>query len=248
MVTLNKKFLISIVVPCYNESGAILNNIDLAKNITSKLPFEFIFVENGSNDNSSKIFDSVEASLPDSIRILRIQRNQGYGFGIKAGISECKGGFIGWTHGDGQTNLRDLEDAFDVIAKNPSTGMVKGLRVSRSAHDKIMSFGLEVLISAVFFRKFSEVNAQPSIYKSEFLRPYLSYANDLSFDIDAYVIGRLRGANVQRIEVGFPPRQQGVSSWHSGFKSKILFITKTFFHIFKLRISSFYFLRTEDEI
>lgn len=244
----NNKILVSIVVPCYNESGAILNNISAARNITSKLPFEFIFVDNGSTDESSKIFDSVENSLSETIRIHRISRNQGYGFGIKSGISECKGHFIGWTHGDGQTNLLDLERAFDVIIKTPSIGIIKGSRVDRPAFEKITSLGLSVLISSIFFHKFSEVNAQPSIYKREYLVSYLSYANDLSFDIDAYVTGRLFGAKERRIKVKFPPRQQGVSSWHSGSISKVFFISRTFFHILKLRLIASNILHTKHEI
>lgn len=244
----NNKILVSIVVPCYNESGAILNNISLAKNITSKLPFEFIFVDNGSTDNSSEIFDGVENSLPETIRIHRILKNQGYGFGIKSGISESKGDFIGWTHGDGQTNLLDLERAFDVLQSKPSLGIIKGSRIDRPVLEKITSFGLSVLISSIFFHMFSEVNAQPSIYKRAYLGGYLSYANDLSFDIDAYVIGRLLGAKEQRINVSFPPRTQGVSSWHRGFKSKVFFIARTFFHILKLRLTSIKLLNMRHEI
>ena len=96
--------------------------------------------------------------------------------------------------------------------------------------------GLSVLISSIFFRKFTEVNAQPSIYRKVYLGGALNYANDLSFDIDAYVNARLLGAYEQRIKVSFPPRQQGVSSWHNGIKSKLFFILNTFSHILKLRL------------
>jgi len=248
MDTHNNNILISIIVPCYNESGAIHRNIGLAKNITSRLPFEFIFIDNGSTDNSSIIFDEEENSLTKNIRIHRIMRNHGYGFGIKTLISECKGVYVGWTHGDGQTNLLDLERAFYEIKKSSSVGIIKGSRANRPILDQFISMGLSLLISSIFFRKFTEVNAQPSIYRKDYLGGALNYANDLSFDIDAYVNARLLGAYEQRIKVSFPPRQQGVSSWHNGLKSKLFFMLNTFLHILKLRLITINNLHVKNKL
>lgn len=233
---INNQKIISIVIPCFNEGKVVLKNINKAINIGSRLPIEFVFINNGSYDNTTNIFNDVKDNLPKFIRLVTIRKNQGYGFAIKKGISKCKGKYIGWTHGDGQTDLVDILNAFNVICKSSASGIIKGIRINRPFLDQITSYGLDLLISILFLKKFTETNAQPSIYRRCYLHNYRVYSNELFFDIDAYIVARLLGAMEARFNVQFLPRLFGESSWQHNFFSKINFIALTFAHVIKLKI------------
>jgi len=228
--------IISIVIPCFNEGQVVLENINKAIIIGSRLPIEFVFINNGSYDNTANIFNHVKENLPQFIRLITIKNNQGYGFAIKKGISKCSGDYIGWTHGDGQTDLFDIRNAFNVICKSSASGITKGVRVNRPFLDQITSFGLDLLNSIFFLKRIRETNAQPSIYKRCYLNNYKVYSNELFFDIDAYIVARLLGAKEARFTVQFPPRLHGESSWQNNFYSKINFMALTFAHVIKLKI------------
>lgn len=238
--------IISIIIPCFNEGEVILRNIKKAINIGSKIPIEFIFINNGSSDNTANIFMDVKETLPQFISLVTIKNNQGYGYAIKKGISKCRGDFIGWTHGDGQTNLFDIRTAYKAISKSSAPGIIKGMRINRPFLDQFTSFCLDLLISILFLERIAETNAQPSIYKRCYLNNYIIYSNKLFFDIDAYIFARLLGAKEGRFNVKFPPRVFGESSWQRGLCSKIYFIGFTIAHLLKLKINIRKYLRDKS--
>ena len=234
----NKKIKVSVVIPCFNEFKEILPNYKKAQDLVRRYPLEIIFLNNGSTDLSSEIFETLSREATDNIIFLSIKKNKGYGYGIKTALKHSNGEFIGWTHGDGQTDLMDLEKVFESIAKTPSVGMIKGSRVGRKFTDKFTSKILEIFCSALFgFRfRFQEINAQPSIYKAMYIRNYHKFSDDLLFDIDAYVNASIMNIQSTRFNVYFPPRIYGASSWNNGLVGKIKFIIKNVSHIISLRL------------
>ena len=109
---------LSLVLPCYNEE----KNISILYKEFLNIPFqgieaELIFVNNGSEDNTSKEIDAViDQNKPkkNSITIKKVdlQFNDGYGGGIVAGLDQAKGEYIGWAHADLQTPLIDFYKLF----------------------------------------------------------------------------------------------------------------------------------------
>ena len=51
-------------------------------------------------------------------RSIRVEINQGYGYGILQGLKEAKGTVIGWTHADMQTDPLDALRAFKLFEKS----------------------------------------------------------------------------------------------------------------------------------
>lgn len=56
------KFMLSIIIPCYNESQVLKNTYDsLDKSLKNKnFKYEIIFINNGSTDNSIEILNSIK--------------------------------------------------------------------------------------------------------------------------------------------------------------------------------------------
>lgn len=82
--------LLSIVIPCYNEEKNIPLLFGRISTAVTRKDVEFILVDNGSTDRSAQIFQA-NLKIHPEIRVVRVEQNQGYGFGILAGLAAAKG-------------------------------------------------------------------------------------------------------------------------------------------------------------
>jgi glycosyltransferase involved in cell wall biosynthesis len=91
----------SIVVPCYNERGAITETVvGLRRSLGSRDAYQLIIVDDGSNDGTSNILAHIKELDPDLV-VLRHERNRGYGASLKTGIRHARGDIIVITDADG---------------------------------------------------------------------------------------------------------------------------------------------------
>lgn len=79
--------ILSIIIPCYNESKTILSLIKAVKNspVTNR---EIIIVDDGSEDGTRDILNQLN---DPEVRIIFHSRNQGKGAALRTGFNEAKG-------------------------------------------------------------------------------------------------------------------------------------------------------------
>lgn len=85
--------IISIVVPCYNESKGIQLFVEKVQGLIVSLPayqFEVLFVDDGSTDNTASILDEV-CNRHDWIAVVSLTRNFGKEAALTAGL-DCASG------------------------------------------------------------------------------------------------------------------------------------------------------------
>jgi len=85
------KKLVSVIIPSFNEEGNIEKLYEtLVENISSIYEWEFIFVDDGSVDNTIKIVK--ELQIRDSrVKYIVFSRNFGHQYALKAGLDLCRG-------------------------------------------------------------------------------------------------------------------------------------------------------------
>lgn len=90
------KELISIVVPCYNEEESIdffIKELNKVESKLNNLDFEYIFVNDGSKDNTLNILRSL--SKGDSkYSYISFSRNFGKEAGLLAGLEKASGDYV----------------------------------------------------------------------------------------------------------------------------------------------------------
>ena len=92
-----------------------------------------ILVDNGSTDDTPQVLQKIVAAGPP-IRSVRVDVNQGYGFGILAGLAAARGAVMGWTHADMQTDPKDALTALALFKQSTTPNLfVKGARRGRPA-------------------------------------------------------------------------------------------------------------------
>lgn len=226
---MNRTFELTIVIPCYNEGQSLGSLLDDATEISRNFPICFVLVDNGSTDNTSDIFKSRESV---GIRYVFIDKNKGYGAGIKAGLRIAETEFVGWTHADLQTSLKDL-----IIPLTQCTGeklFIKGNRVGRKKSDKAFSLGMGFMESILFRTKLYEINAQPTLFHRSLMKDW-NPPDDFAIDLYTYLLAKKKNWREIRFDVKFNERLYGTSKWNYGLTSRIKFIMRTVTYSFKLR-------------
>lgn len=95
---LNNK-LLTIVIPSYNTSEFIDNNIKTMLACDSLEKLEIIFINDGSKDNTAQVAENYVKLYPESIRLVN-KENGGHGSVINRGIIEATGKYFKVIDGD----------------------------------------------------------------------------------------------------------------------------------------------------
>ena len=228
--------MLSLVIPCYDEARnlpLLLQRLEDA--FAGERDIEVVLVDNGSTDGTADIFGGL-AGHP-FIRTARVEVNQGYGFGILAGLRAARGRFVGWTHADLQTDPADARRALAVIRRAPSARIyVKGRRHGRPLGDVVFTIGMTIFEVLLLRTRLWDINAQPNVMPRELFEAVGAEApHDFSLDLFFYHAARRHRLRVVRFPVRFGPRAHGVSHWNVGFAAKRAFIARTIRFSLELR-------------
>ena len=219
---------LSIIIPCYNEEKNIPLILSGFREVIKRGDIELIIVNNGSEDGSRGVLVDLLPQYPFT-RSVEIKVNQGYGFGILAGLKEAKGEYIGWTHGDMQTPPSDAIKALEIIEKagNPKKIYIKGQRKGRPIFDNFFTLGMSIFESLFFGKLFYDINAQPNIFHRSFFESWSNPPYDFALDLYAFYLAKKQGIPMMRFPVLFLKRIYGESHWNKNLYSKWKFIKRT---------------------
>ena len=123
---------ISIVVPVCNEAE---NVGPLAQEIATALagrPFEVLFVDDGSTDQTAAAVLAMRASIPQ-VRLLRHSFRSGQSAAVNTGVRNARAEWIGTLDGDGQNDPADLPKlmAARLLPINSDVVLIQGHRTTR---------------------------------------------------------------------------------------------------------------------
>jgi len=227
----DKNALLGIVIPCYNEAENIPKLIERCKLAISRADCEFLLVDNGSTDSTAMVFDSI--SPVQGIKFMKLEKNQGYGGGILAGLNTLKNEFIGWTHADLQTDPVDIIEI--KLISGSANQFLKGTRRKRRFLDQVFTSGMSFTMSILFLTRLSDINAQPSVVSRDLFEKWITPPSDFSLDLYAFVAARQESAYIRRFPVDFSNRYKGNSKWNNGFMARIKMTQRTFAYARKLK-------------
>lgn len=218
---------LSLVIPCYNEARNLPLLIERSRGFAhAQHDVEVILVDNGSTDNSAQV---VERLLPGTpwCRSIRVQRNQGYGYGILSGLRAARGEILAWTHADMQTDCLDALIGLRLFEQHGGDIFVKGRRFGRPLADVFFTVGMSIFESALLHQPLWDINAQPTMFSRRFFDTWDDAPHDFSLDLYAYYRARRAGLSVHRFPVRFGERAHGVSHWNVNWAAKRKFIRRT---------------------
>ena len=219
---------LSVVIPCYDEADNIPLILERFDGIIKRDDIEVVLVDNGSTDSSPEVLNTLLPKYPFA-KTIRVEVNQGYGYGIVQGLKVSTGEFIGWTHADMQTDPADLLKALDIIEKRNYAEelFIKGNSKGRPLFDQFFTSGMSAFETLYMGVKLYDVNAQPNVFSKKFFETWINPPKDFSLDLYALFMAQKSGLHIERFDVMFPKRVHGTSHWNTGLVSKWKFIKRT---------------------
>jgi glycosyltransferase involved in cell wall biosynthesis len=227
---------LSLVIPCYNEARNLPALIERIRATIARPDVEVILVDNGSTDDTPAVL-AAALKPGETPRSVRVAANQGYGFGILAGLAAATGDVLAWTHADMQTDPADCLKGLALFEGDPGRGrlFVKGRRYGRPLADVFFTVGMSIFETLLLRRAFWDINAQPTMFPRRLYESWKRPPHDFSLDLYAYYTAKAAGYRVRRFPVRFGQRLHGVSHWNVNWRAKRKFIARTLDYSFRLR-------------
>jgi len=97
-------FLLSVIVPVYNEAATIHEVVRRLRG--TGIPSEIILIDDGSTDGTSQALQQIDNH--DDLRILRLETNQGKGAALKLGFARATGDVVAIQDGDLEYDPQDF--------------------------------------------------------------------------------------------------------------------------------------------
>ena len=132
-----------MIIPCYNEEKALPLFYEEMERVRKKdfegiVEFEYIFVNDGSKDNTLKIIKELNQKDP-KVRYISFSRNFGKEAAMYAGLEAAEGDYVTLMDADLQDPPALLKQMYDAI-KNEGYDSVGTRRVTRKGEPPIRSF------------------------------------------------------------------------------------------------------------
>ena len=137
--------LISVIVPCYNEQESlplfykeITAVTDGMKEKNNELEFEYIFVNDGSKDNTLKLLREL-APTDSRVRYISFSRNFGKEAAMLAGMEASKGDYVVILDADLQHPPKLIPQMYEYVSSG-EYDCAATRRVNRKGESKVLSF------------------------------------------------------------------------------------------------------------
>lgn len=116
----------SIIVPCYNEEGAIRETVEvITRTVDGDADYELIIVNDGSSDRSGEILNELKNEFARLV-VVNHTVNSGYGASLKTGVRHSHSDLIVITDADGTYPNERIPE---FVEKCREADMVIGARI-----------------------------------------------------------------------------------------------------------------------
>ncbi len=121
-----------IVIPCYNEAARL--PVETFRGFIETDPeIDFLFVDDGSRDETGEVITALAAERPGRFHALRLEQNGGKAEAVRRGINHGMGlghAYIGFFDADLATPLEELPPMRDLLEGRPELEIIFGARVN----------------------------------------------------------------------------------------------------------------------
>jgi glycosyltransferase involved in cell wall biosynthesis len=121
----------TIVIPCYNEANRL--NVEAFRKFATAEPcIRFLFVNDGSTDETKRILHDLQQSEPGRFSVHDLPNNMGKAQAVRQGVLRALADpcdYVGFWDADLATPLEAISDFYEVLSGDPRLLMVTGARV-----------------------------------------------------------------------------------------------------------------------
>jgi glycosyltransferase involved in cell wall biosynthesis len=202
-------------MPCYNEEAIVGQTIrrTLMAFRGAGHRLQLVAVDNGSWDQTGAIIQEyVDAGHP--VVHVRVDKNQGYGYGILSGIPSCTAPWIGFIPADSQVDAHETVHLFEEALACEEPVLAKARRRFRmdGFTRKVVSVSFNLLFRLLWPRILSfDINGLPKILPRDVVRRMGLSSTDWFLDPEIMIKSHYLGVRVIEYSVFARMRSRGLS-------------------------------------
>ncbi|MCA9263393.1 MAG: glycosyltransferase [Planctomycetales bacterium] len=203
---------ISLVMPAWNEKDSLPRAVAEADAALRSLTtdYEIIIVDDGSCDGTADCVEQL-AVLQTSVRLVRHDRNRGYGAALRSGFEAARCDLVAFTDADAQFDLREMK-RFVRLAEDYD--VVCGYRIDRQDPPlrRFYSLVYNQLVRAFFRTSVRDIDCAFKVFCGA--APGLLSITTDGFLVNTELLTQAREHNLSVVEVGVShrPRTTGQST------------------------------------
>lgn len=213
--TLKPVEYISFVIPLKDEEESLPELFEHIHQVMTKnsFPFETIFIDDGSDDNSFEVLKQLHSRYPAIVRVVRFRRNYGKAAALMAGFEAAQGDIIITMDADLQDDPEEVPDL--IVQLRQGFDLVSGWKKHR--HDSLLYTIPSRIANAVTAKltgvHIHDLNCGLKAYRAEVAKSLTLYG-----DLYRYipVIAHQMGFRVGEKIVQHHPRKYGKSKYTVG--------------------------------
>jgi glycosyltransferase involved in cell wall biosynthesis len=228
----NSEYNVSYVMPAYNEEANIREAVERAKSALDKLAgtHEIIVVDDGSTDGTAAVLDGLAQNI-SSLRVIRHEKNAGYGTAIRNAFSASKYELLFFTDSDLQFDPDELEK---LLPLSKQFDIVTGYRIKRRdpAIRLFVSWVYNRMIRLMFGLRVRDVNCAFKLINRRVVETVGLESNDFFIAAELLCKASARGFSIHEIGVNHYPRNAGRATVKPGS------IMRTFRELLRIRAAS----------
>lgn len=208
-------WLLSIVIPAYNEEKRIGRSLDEILRFLSSAPYraEVIVVDDGSKDNTAQVVGARVAEYSRTGHELRVfvnNPNRGKGYSVRRGVGEASGDVVLFTDADLSSPISETPKLVDPIAKGRADVTFGSRALNREligVHQPLMrDFGGRIFnffMKAITGLKFEDTQCGFKAFRREAAVPIfnLQSIERFGFDPEVLYIAQKRGLRLLEVPV-----------------------------------------------
>lgn len=203
---------LSVIIPAYNESANILATLEnVAKAFeTLNLRHEILVIDDGSRDRTAAIVEEARVRYP-AVRLLRNEKNMGFGWSYRRGVDEAALAHIVMVHGDNAWGWATLREFFgrtgeaDVII-----GFTRDMLKSRTWTRTVISKTFTLLVNLITWRRLRYYNGL-QIHRAPILKSLHIESRGYGFQAEVLVKAMRLTRTYVEVPMDLIEREQGES-------------------------------------
>jgi len=207
----SRRWRLSLILPAYNEEAGICQAVAEACDALAELTrdYEILVVDDGSRDDTVALVAEMAATRPQ-VRLLRHERNRGYGAALRTGFAAARFERVAFTDADCQFHLADLGRLLPLSDRYP---LVVGWREARQDpwRRRFLSRGYNLLTRTLLGTRVRDCDCALKVFHREVLAPLAPETNTFFVNAEMLTKACQRGLEVVEVGVRHRPRLRGTS-------------------------------------
>jgi len=228
---------LSVVIPVFNEARTIAELVQRVLKAPIGLRKELVIVDDASVDGTRHILDGLRALMPQDVKVIAHERNQGKGAAVRTGLAHATGDLVLIQDADLEYDPRDYVSLLEPILEDQAD-VVFGNRFHGGPH-RVMYFwhfaanrALTLLTNVLTGLNINDMEVGYKVFRREVLNRMTLRANRFGFEPEVTVKVARLGCRVYEVPIRYYGRTYAEGKkigWRDGVAALVHIVRFRFF-------------------